>query len=473
MTPVQSIAYIAPSMILAFLTSPMGILQGIYAKHFGMSLAAIATVLLVSRLFDAVSDPLIGYWSDRYHSKSGSRKPFVIVGGLLFIVSSYFLYVPVDPDHLNAETVVSTTYFMGWFLVFYLAWALVEIPHLAWGAELATSTQEKNKIYSLRAFSTYAGILLFYLVPFLPIFSGNAFTPQTLQWTAVAAGLLMLPVLYCCVKLTPDGARISRQRGKQTNLWALRNEILSNKPFLIFTAAFALYGMGAAGMIFTLLFIFIDTYLGLSEHFALLSLIGICSCLLSLGFWYWVANRLEKKVTWILGVLFYVVGVLGISLLEPGVTGIAGLVVIITLLYIASAAITALSPSLLADIIDYSTWKFGTDRTATYFSVYTFASKTSMAIGGSIGFGLAGWYGFDPSTAVHTEKAIFGLRLAACWLPTVIILLSALTMAWVPMNAHRHRTIQRRLAARLAQRSTMSQQPIADSTATALKTAPS
>ena len=207
----QHLAYAAPTMMVMFLWSPMGILQGIYAKYYGVALTTIATVLLLARVFDAVTDPLIGYWSDRIQTKFGTRKPFIVAGGLLFIVSSYFLYVPVDPNTVDALTVVSTAYFLVWFLLFYLAWTLFEIPHLAWAAELASSSQAKNKIYSLRYLSGLLGMLGFYLVPFLPFFPSREFTPHTLQWAAVAAGLFMLFTLYLCITRTPNGPRVYRR----------------------------------------------------------------------------------------------------------------------------------------------------------------------------------------------------------------------------------------------------------------------
>ena len=90
----QGFAYALPVLPLAFLLGPMAILQGIYAKYFGLGLTIIASVLLVSRLFDAITDPAIGYYADKYYTKHGSRKPFVVSGGILFIISSWFLYVP-------------------------------------------------------------------------------------------------------------------------------------------------------------------------------------------------------------------------------------------------------------------------------------------------------------------------------------------------------------------------------------------
>ena len=60
------LAYPLPYIAMAFLFGPMAILQGIYAKYFGLSLTTIAAVLLIGRLFDAITDPIIGYLSDRH-----------------------------------------------------------------------------------------------------------------------------------------------------------------------------------------------------------------------------------------------------------------------------------------------------------------------------------------------------------------------------------------------------------------------
>lgn len=447
----QQLAYVAPSLPLAFLFMPIGILQGIYAKYFGVTLATIATVLLVSRLFDAITDPLIGYFSDRHTVRTGSRKPFVLFGGLLFIVSSYFLYVPIDPNSINTSVSVSTPYFLGWFLLFYLAWTVMEIPHLAWGAELAPTSQDKSRIFSLRSATTYSGALLFYLVPLSPFFRSNDITPQTLQWGVLAASLLMLPSLYYCLKVAPNGAGSPKAiTNKHKSVWSLRHEILANKPFLLFIAALSLFGVAGSGMWLTLMFIFVDSYLNLGSHFATHSLLGIFASICSIGIWYWLANRLGKKVAWGLGILMYLIGLLCAGSMAPDQPSVVMLSIVMLFGFVGSVPVNAISPSLLADIIDYSTWKFGSNNTATYFSLYMLTLKTSMALGGSIGLSIAAWYEFDPTMAVHTKDAIFGLRLAACWLPVLLLLISIVVMALVPINTHRHAIIRQRLDSRVA-----------------------
>ena len=440
-------AYVAPSIILAFLFGATAILQGIYAKYFGIALTTIATVLLISRLFDAVTDPIIGYWSDRHYAKTGSRKPFVVAGGLLFIISSYFLYVPVDINTLNAQTTVSTPYFLLWFLLFYFAWTLIEIPHLAWGAELATNAKAKNKLFSFRASSTWVGLLLFYLVPLLPFFPADEFTPQTLQWTAIGAGLLMLPALYYCVKVTPDGTAPNTAKADRHSIWALRHEIMANTPFLIFISAFCLKGL-AAGMWGTLIFIVIDTFLNLGHHFALITVAAVSLGIVSVSLWYWLANRFGKKLAWGGGGLCYACAIGITGFLVPEETGALGLTAVLLLAYAGFTSLISLSPSILTDIIDYGRWKFGTDHSATYFALYTLVLKTAAAIGGSIGLGIAGGFGFELSSAEHSANAVFGLRLAASWLPAMVMVLAVGILALVPLTTRRSHLIRCRLERR-------------------------
>ena len=440
-------AYVAPIIILAFLFGAAGILQGIYAKYFGVALTTIAAVLLISRLFDAVIDPIIGYWSDHHYAKTGTRKPFVVVGGVLFIVSSYFLYVPVDINALNAETSVSTAYFLSWFLLFYLAWTLLEIPHLAWGGDLATSAKAKNKLFSFRGSATWVGVLFFFLVPLLPFFPSNEFTPQTLRWAAIGAGLMMLPALYYCVKVIPDGTTPNTIKADRQSLWALRYEIMANTPFLIFISAFCLQGL-AAGMWGTLIFIVADVFLNLGHHFALVTVAAVSSGIASVSFWYWLANRSGKKLAWGVGALCYACGIGITGFLTPEQTGVLGLTTVLLLVYTGFTPIISLSPSLLTDIIDYGRWKFGTDYSATYFALYTLVMKTAVAIGGSIGLGIAGGFGFEPFSAEHTSEAVFGLRLAVSWLPATVMVLAVGILALVPLTTRRSHIIRCRLERR-------------------------
>ena len=223
--------------------------------------------------------------------------------------------------------------------------------------------------------------------------------------------------------------------------------LLSNKPFFLFLVMFSFVGAGL-GMWFSLVFIFVDGYLGLGHQFAWMYIVSLCISTLTLGVWSALAARWGKKITWGIAVSLISLGIASAGSLVPGESSFIFLLMIYTLVILGFAAYSILVPSMLADIIDYGTWKSGVEMGGTYFSVFTLMGKATMAIGGALGLFVAGGYGFDPAASTHTADAIFGLRLATAWLPASIVLLALIFVALTPINARRHAIIRRHLDAR-------------------------
>jgi Na+/melibiose symporter-like transporter len=150
----QIAAYAAPIMIMALMLGPAGsILQGVYTQSFGLKLEDIAVYLIVVRLFDAITDPAIGYLSDKTVSWPGGRKIWIVAGAIISVIGAYFLFIP--PENVTAE------YFLVFFLVCFLGWTMMEIPHLAWGNELSGNYDTKSKIFNVRYAFLFIGMWTF------------------------------------------------------------------------------------------------------------------------------------------------------------------------------------------------------------------------------------------------------------------------------------------------------------------------
>ena len=80
-----------------------------------------------------------------------------------------------------------------------------------------------------------------------------------------------------------------------------------------------------------------------------------------------------------------------------------------------------------------------------YFSLFTFVNKVNVAIGGALGLGIAGWYGFDVAAQSQTTESIFGLSLAISWLPSLFAFLALIFLFLPPIHSYRHTIIRRRL----------------------------
>lgn len=433
--------------------APIGIVQGIYAKYFGLSLTTIAAVILFVRIFDAVTDPLIGYYSDRYRRRKGTRKPFVLVGGLLMIISSYLLYVPIY---------VNVPYFVICFMLFYIAHTLFDIPHNAWASDLASTSTGKSKIYTFRSMAGYFGLSFFYLTPLLPFFETRDITPDTLKLSVILASSLMLPFLYICLKKTPSGYCAGHTgSGKIENstfsekiintLSFFDKNIMGNKPVLIFFASYLFYGL-SVGLWYALIFFYVDGYLDLGEKFAqvflLAFMIGICVTPL----WCKLAICWGKKQTVLLAVLIVIASFYYTGILEPGQTGLLQLILLKGINTLGASCLAAIMPAILSETIDYSTWKYRVEHAASYFALLSFSTKASAALGAALGLAVAGIHGFDATITTQSSESKRGLLLAISWMPITLGLFSLILISLNPINPRRHRVIRRRLDG-LAERS--------------------
>ena len=435
------VAYAAPVVPLLVLMSSSVVLSGIYATYHGLSLTAISLVMLLVGLFDAVTDPSIGYFSDRYHARTGSRRPLVVVGAILLIPSAWFL--------LNPGAGVTAGYFLFWYLLFYLAVTLFQIPHLTWGGEISPVSEEKTKMYGFRNYAGYAGMILFVLIPILSFTETTQVTPETLRNSVIVAAVLFIPTLYLMLRHVPTGVlKVDSGEKGENPLQAIRT-LAENKPFLWLLVASTLYTMGTS-FFNGLYFMMVDAYLGLGNYYVYLLLFQLVVASLSIKPVMDLIGRIGKIKAWMMGILLSVISymVLFFVLLDNSFS-LYFLILFNAVFAFYSAISNVVVYSLLSDVSDFGTLKSGVDRAATYFSFQSLASKTSLAVGVALTIGLAGLLGFDPSSEIQGEETYWTLSLCMGVIPIVLSLIALVFIPGIAINAHRHLIIRKRLDARV------------------------
>jgi GPH family glycoside/pentoside/hexuronide:cation symporter len=143
--------------------------------------------------------------------------------------------------------------------------------------------------------------------------------------------------------------------------------------------------------------------------------------------------------------ILIVIGIFALLILQPDNASFLFLLATYLVVVSGVAAVNIMAPSVLSDIVDYSRWRFNANCSASFFSLYALVTKANFALGGSLGFFIAGWYGYAPSAVVHSPESIFGLRLTVIWLPVAIALLSIIFIALIPINSRRHHILCRRV----------------------------
>ena len=431
----QLLAFAGPAFITALMFGPSAaILPTIYAKYFGFDLAVIGTVLILSRLADALTDPLIGYLSDNTKTRFGPRKPWILSGYALTLVAAFALFSPPEG--------ISVTYFAIWFVLFYLFLTMAEIPFSAWQMELSRDYDQRARIATFRTVFSLIGSLVFASVPLLPVFPTSEFTPETLQYVAWGLIVLLPPLVLVAVVVVPQGKKVAvKESFSLVDLyWSIRR----NRPFLHLFACFLIIGI-AGGVFMTAEFMYVDTYLRAGDKYPYIMIAGSIISIMTMPFWLKMMKKFGKHRTWSVATAVGGIAILFQVFLEPGMDVFIPLLLIFGIATAVLACSVVASMAMLGDTIDYDLLRTGVNRAGQYFSFLALIMKANAAIGGGIAFYLLGHFEYDPQAVMHDDASALGMKITCIFIPPLFYFLGA-ALIWVaPINRRRQEIIKKRI----------------------------
>jgi Na+/melibiose symporter-like transporter len=438
-------AFSLPAIMEGLMHAPESQVQGIYAKYTGLSLTALAGGLLLTRIFDALTYPLIGQWSDQAFRRSGSRKGLMALGTAVAVLGVWFLFRP-PPNP-------SIVYYTGWAMVTYVGWKLTEIPYTAWSLGLTRDYAQRARVQLWRFMAALSGSILFFTVPFATKAMGLSETTElnlhTLSFTAVVV-LLCMPLFnsFALLRVPNSDVPLPMAPAESKTGWReMFRAVASNGPLLrlLLAAAPAIMLNGAAA---GTLFLFADVYLHLGKQLPVIQLVGLPMTLIGLLFWTWLCQKFERHRVWAISMI---VAALCNGLLAFVPAGPAALVPILVLYPISLFSFICIAiafPSMLGDVVDYELLRTGEDRSGIYAAINAFLQKSMTAVSGAFGIAMVGWFGFDAHAAEQNAWAGFGIRLAAMGLPALGFVVSASLLWWFPIDRARQAEIREAMQAR-------------------------
>ncbi|QIZ78159.1 MFS transporter [Ferrimonas lipolytica] len=428
----QLIAFSLINMPLSMLMSPTAsILPNYYLEYTAVTAAALASVTLIARMFDALTDPLIGYLSDR----SGKRKPWMLLGVLLLMASTYPLYQP--PAHADI------TYLLGWYMLVTLGWTLIEIPHSTLTASLSDDYQERNRVVLWRQLLGFGGGVLFMAMPLL-LLGKNDFSPDVFHAIALFI-LISLPLTLLVMWRTVPEFEPQQQRPRFADLWRLWGQLPILRYFIVTQVLFGLAIGGISGMFV----IYARYYLQLGDKIVQVAMPMTLMMVLSIPGWAQLLKRVEKHRAWAASALLLIALLLWIATIAPGDSALMQMQIAMGGVGLCVGLVAIVLPSMMADIVDYDRWRNRRDRAATLFSIQAFAVKLNQGFGSALALGIAAFFGFSGKGEL-SESASVGLKLGFIVWPS-LLLLPMLWLVWhYRLGKTSQRALQRRLASRIA-----------------------
>ncbi|MBX7502529.1 MFS transporter [Qipengyuania sp. YG27] len=363
-----------------------------YGTVIGLEPGLVGLAILIALVADAISDPLVGYWSDNLRSRWGRRHPFMYAAALPVALSYFLLWNPPDWGqtglflYLTALAVLIRT-----FITFY------ETPSSALIPELTSDYEERTSLQAYRLFFGWSGGNLMSIVMFGALLTGPLGMRDTQAYATygIVASLLIFAAIMISALGTHSRIPYLHRPVETGERYSLRRifremvETLSERSFLALFFATVLFAI-ATGLSAALAFLMLNYFWGFSEFQIF---IWTCTVFFSalLGFLLapWTTRKLGKKrATIVLGlfaftiqpapVLLRLVGLMpdnGDPLLFPLVLGIN----VIDLALII--AVQAVAYSMIADLVESNQLRTGRRSEGVYYAAMTFTRKTTQGLG--------------------------------------------------------------------------------------------
>lgn len=416
-------------LILAFMNSFLGIPIAIAG--------AVTTAVLV---FDIISDPIIGYFSDKTVSRFGRRAPWMLIGSVVLALAMIGLFAVPESFNINASLI----WVIIFFLISTLGFTMVSIPYGAMAGEMTLDKKERSSMTAWRMAFASLGILIGGAL--IPILAGDTRSGYTFATICIAP--LIISSIWFSVFFTRKTPRTLVP--SQQNFSYILRLVLSNRAFItlvilygIMTLAIALI---TAGLPFAAMYLILDDgnslLSGVAKGLGTLSLMFaafVLGSIISQAMWVRLSNLYGKVAAQIVGIVCYIALLIFIffSLPNYNVTLIAGLFILAGM---TNGSYQQIPWALYPDLMDVTREETGESIEGAFSAVWLFGQKVANAISPLVlGFILSmyGWKETTEGITKQSDAALDTLQTSITLIPATILAIAGILLVSLYLPQHR------------------------------------
>ncbi len=420
----------------------------VYIAGLGISAIWIGWAQAIPRLWDSITDPIVGSISDNTRSRFGRRIPYILLGGLLVGVTFALLFMV--PRDWSKEAIFS--YFLLMSLVFYTAVTIYSVPHGALGLEMTDDYHERTRIFAYASFIGNIGAMaspwLYYFAN-RPVFNDEI---EGMKWVCLGMGLILFVSAIICA-LTCKEPKLKQVKDQEkVKFWESFRITCKNRTFVILVIAFVLVIVGFQLVMGFSNFIMIY-YVFSGDKQAASGLMGwngtvwAVTGLIGVFPMMWLSARLGKTKTVMISFLIMTIG----NLLKivcynreyPWLTLIPTV-----FLSLGMVMCFSLVNAMNADICDEDELKTGKRREGSYYAVYGWWWKVAVSIASVICGYLLKITGFIEGVDQQSEATLYWIRFCEITLPSILCLASVGILTKYPLTEDRAYEVKELLAKR-------------------------
>lgn len=411
-----------------------------YSNIFGLSLAHAGTLVLVTKLYDAVSDPVMGLIADRTNTRWGKYRPYLLWIAIPFAIAGVLAFFTPQTDNYTFKHV----YAYVTYILMMTVYTAINVPYGAMLGVMTDDSREKSVFSSFRMFFAFIGSFIA-MGSFEPLLKLRQSIVGTLpaEWTLadstpadwtiavsvigiVCAVLFILSFLMTRERVTE--AEMAKEPVKENYDETAKTSVAEDLKALVANGPWwMLLGGGIAILLFNCVrggaaaYYFADV-LGTNAIFtlALFLTVGEISQLVGVVVTVPVSEKIGKKATFLLVLVAVTILSIIVAFLPETPAGMWALLVSQILICIAIGINSPLLWSMFADVADYSELKNGRASTGLIFSSSSMAQKFGAAFGSAIVLWVLMAFGYDNAKgAVQTPEALATIKALISWIPAI------------------------------------------------------
>jgi GPH family glycoside/pentoside/hexuronide:cation symporter len=416
-----------------------------YTDIFGLSAAAVGTMFLLTKILDAVSDPIMGLIADRTNSRWGKFRPYLLWAAVPYGICGYAMFANPDLSYAGKLVYAYVTYSL-----MMLAYTAINVPYSALMGVISPSSIERTKVASYRFFCAFAAGWLVgtFVTPLKNILGGGN---EALGFQLTMAIFAVVSVALFWITFATTNERVVPTPVK-SDLKLDFKALLANGPWraLFATGIFTLINIAVRNG--TLLYYF-KYYVGddgtriflIFDKTAVFLSLGLLAMMVGVALTKTLSQRFEKRQLMIVLSLLNALSMAAFYFTPPNYYWL--MVAINCAGMLAAGPTPALVWSMYADCADYGEWKSGRRTTALVFSTVQFSHKMGLAVGAGLAGIILSWFGFV-ANETQTATSMGGIRFMFSVFPAAFALMGIVAIYFYRIDRNMIREIERDLSVR-------------------------
>ncbi len=408
------------------------LLLGYYTDVFGLTATAVGTMFLVTKIVDAITDPIMGLIADRTKSRWGMFRPYILWTAVPFGVIGYAMFA--NPD-LSESGKLVYAYFT--YSLMMLAYTVINVPYSSLLGVISTNSAERTTVSTYRFVCAFAAQFLIsaFVIPLRDVLGGG---DEGLGYQRTMALFAIASVLLWFTTFLTTRERVEPSPDQRVDFKNDIGVVMRNSAWIVLVVV-AVFTLTNVGVRMGATYYYVKYYIEDSSKMV-----------------FWIFDR--TSVAWLSGSFAMVMGTLLTKPLTKRfdkrtlmiwLTGLNGAAILLMFFLrpdqywlmvgigfvgtIIVGPTPAIVWSMYADVADYGEWKFGRRTTGLVFSGLLFSQKMGLALGAGLAGWILGWFGYAAGQE-QSDGALMGIRLIFTVFPGLLTLGAAVATVFYPLT---------------------------------------